>query len=429
MRWTAKLAAFVAGGILGVTGVACDAANAQDMGPAFGAACTAPLSKNGLLADAVDGTLVGVNPASLHTSVIATHVIANDGVAVRPQLDRAYVTTLGTDGQPGIWAIAFSGCRHNRSLIENDAELPSVSPDGSYLAFVTLNAKGRQTGTAIVRVGATGMPKGGIREYRATSIPPPLPITGVAVGANDSSLAVWGGIIDKYLGKRHPTVGTLDPSTTTSLSSLIPVFDAEGISSPLRNAQKPEDWQSAPAYLASGEFLLGDGDREISMPFTNTTPGTDGGGIRVIVHDTGPIESLATGPNGSIAWVGTDHRLAVATGAINLPFGPQAEMVPQPSPSSRTVPGRFTRVAWATTPAQAPPAVPVFHLVAHLPDVVGLSLAQATSTMAALALPVFVGHTEVNSAVPPGTVLAQDPPAGIGVACQCSVALTVSSRS
>jgi hypothetical protein len=210
------------------------------------------------------------------------------------------------------------------------------------------------------------------------------------------------------------------------------VFDEEGISipAPLPKNQMPEDWQSAPTYLPNGEFLVGDEGRDISMPFTDTTPGVSGGGIRLIDTGVGPIESLAAGPNGSIAWVGTDHRLVVASDAIEMPFGPQAETAPRQSLTpTRMVPGRFTSVAWAIPPSEAPPAVAVFHIVAHLPNVVGLSEAAATSTMAALDLPVFIGHPEVNTIVPTDTVLAQDPPAGDGVACQCSVTLTLSTKS
>ncbi len=317
--------------------------------------------------------------------------------------------------------------------MESNAELPSVSSDGGHLAFVTLDSKGHQTGVAIVGLGAYGLPEGAVRRYPASSSPPVLPITGLAVAPDDAALAVWGGSVDSYLGKAHPTVGTLDPSTATSLADLTPVFDEQGISIPgpsphSPNRRKPEDWQSAPVYLPNGEFLIGDGGRDISMPFTDTTPGVSGGGIRLIDSGVGPIESLAAGPKGSLAWVGTNHRLTLASDAIDLPFGPQAETPPRQSPiPNRTVPGRFTSVAWAIPFSEAPPAVAVFHIVTHLPSVVGLSQAEATSTLAALDLPVFVSHTEVNPSVPPNTVLSQDPPAGVGVACQCSVALTVSA--
>jgi hypothetical protein len=361
---------------------------------------------------------------------VATHVLASGGISVQPERDLAYVTSVGADGRSAIWSVSTSGCHKQVSLVETDAELPSVSPDGGRLAFVTLDAKGLQTGVAVVNLGATGAPEGALRRYPASSVPPVLPITGVAVAPNDAVLAVWGGFVDNYLGKAHPTVGTLDPSTGTSLAALTPVFDEEGISIPAAQSanQKPEDWQSAPIYLPNGEFLVGDKGRDIMMPFTDSTPGVSGGGMRTIDSGVGPIESLAAGPGGSIVWVSTDHRLTLASDAVDLPFGPQAETVPRQSAiPTRTVPGKYTSVDWAIPSSEAPLPVAVFHIVGHLPSVVGLSEARAASVMGTLDLPVFVGHTEVNASVPAGTVLAQDPPAGVGVACQCSVALTVAS--
>ena len=71
---------------------------------------------------------------------------------------------------------------------------------------------------------------------------------------------------------------------------------------------------------------------------------------------------------------------------------------------------------------------PVYQPVSHLPNVVGMSLSSATSTLNALDLPVFVAKTVVDSSAASNTVLAQNPPAGVGVACQCAVGLTVSTR-
>ena len=416
-----------------MTNAACGAGGATPSrnGPTTYTACTGlPNTTSGLLAVTASGMLIAVNPTTLRRTSVATDVLASGGLSVHPERDTAYVTSIGADGRPAIWTVSTSGCHKQVSLVEPDAELPSVSPDGGRLAFVMLDTKGLQTGVALVNLGATGVPEGALRRYPASSVPPVLPITGIAVAPNDGVLAVWGGFVDRYLGITHPTVGTLDPSTGTSLSALAPVFDEDGISmtAPQSTNHKPEDWQSAPTYLPNGEFLVGDGGRDIMMPFTDSTAGGSGGGMRTIDSGVGPIESLAAGPGGSIAWVSTDHRLTVASDAVDLPFGPQAETVPRQSRiPTRTVPGTYTSVAWAIPPSEAPLPVAVFHIVDHLPSVVGLSEAKAASVMGALDLPVFVGHTEANASVSAGTVLAQDPPAGVGVACQCSVVLTVAS--
>lgn len=432
-----KVAAALGIAVLALT--ACGSGSASDgsTGPAVYTACTgSPLAAKDLLAITTSGTVMAIDPATLHRAYVAIHVLPSGGVAVLPEHDVAYFTSVGADERPAIWAVSTAGCHEQFFQIESDAELPSVSPDGGHLAFVTLDDNGQQTGVGVVGLGATGVPEGAVRRYPASSTPPDLPITGIALGPHNAVLAVWGGFVDNYLGKVHPTVGTLDPATATSLASLTPVFDEEGISIPpplstnqkAAEDQKPEDWQSAPTYLPNGEFLVGDGGRSITMPYTDTTPGVSGGGIRTIDPGVGPIESLAAGPDGSIAWVGTDHHLTLATGAIDLPFGPEAETAPRQSPiPTRTLTGSYTSVAWAIPLSEAPPPVAVFHIVGHLPSVVGLSEAKAASTMAALGLPVFVAHSEVTTSVPLGTVLAQDPPAGDGVACQCSVALTIAS--
>jgi hypothetical protein len=49
--------------------------------------------------------------------------------------------------------------------------------------------------------------------------------------------------------------------------------------------------------------------------------------------------------------------------------------------------------------------------------------------MAQLELPTFVAHVVPDGTAANGTVLAEDPPAGTPVACQCSVGLTVSGPS
>jgi hypothetical protein len=247
---------------------------------------------------------------------------------------------------------------------------------------------------------------------------------------------VWGGFVDSYLGRAHPTVGTLDPAKATSLNALMAVFDGKGASGggpprPGTTIPKIEAWQSAPVYLANGEFLVGGNDREIVMPYTDSTPGMSGGGIRSIQETAAAIKSIAVGPGGTVGWIDTSDQLTLAPDAINLPFGPAAESPPATSFGSlRYVKGAYTSVAWTTgLSAQSTTPPPIFHVVPHLPNVVGLLEPEAAELLAALELPVFVARTVLDPSVPADTVLTQDPPAGVGVACQCAVALTVSRSS
>ena len=89
-------------------------------------------------------------------------------------------------------------------------------------------------------------------------------------------------------------------------------------------------------------------------------------------------------------------------------------------------------MAWTAGPAaETAPTPRVFQPVADLPSVVGLTVSAARTVLTRLDLPVLVvvGNTVVESAAPASTVLAQDPPAGDGVACQCAVTLTISATS
>ena len=60
---------------------------------------------------------------------------------------------------------------------------------------------------------------------------------------------------------------------------------------------------------------------------------------------------------------------------------------------------------------------------------VGLSEDSAAAALDALDLPILIGQTVRDPSVPVNTVLAQDPAANVGMACQCTVVLTVSRKS
>jgi hypothetical protein len=394
--------------------------------------CGHPPAAEDLTAETQSGEVVQIDSGTLMTRIIAQGVLPFEGVTQRAGTDQLYVTARSSGGLPSVWEIPTSACRPHARLVEARAELSSVSPDGRYLGYVTIDGRGRQTGVSIVRLAGNGDPTGPAQQLDAAKVPPTLPIQGIAVGVDDRMLAVWGGFVDPYLGRNHPTVGTLVPAAARSLSSLSAVFDEEGISLPSGSAQSmksPEAWQAAPSYMANGDFLVWTLGGEIAMPFTDTTPGVGGGGIRNIQRVSGAVTSLAAGPSGSLAWVGPHGHLEIARGAIDLPFGPQATAVPTTSlPVVKRVKGTYSSVTWSTgTSPQATMPAPVYNIVDHLPSLVGLTAWKAQMVMAKLALPTFVGHTVDDHNVPPDTVLAQDPSAGTTIACQCAIALTVSA--
>ena len=385
-----------------------------------------------LTAETQSGQVVQIDSRSLKSQIIAQGVLPFEGVAQRAGSDQLYVTARSSSGLPSVWEIPISACTPHARLVEARAELPSVSPDGRYLGFVSIDGRGRQTGVSLVRLASNGDPTGAVQRLHAATVPPPLPIQGIAVGVNDRMLAVWGGFVDPYLGRNHPTVGTLVPAAARSLSALSAVFDEEGISippDPGRTTKIPESWQAAPSYMANGDLLVWTLGNEIVMPFTDSTPGINGGGIRDIERVSGAVMSLAAGPSGSLAWVGPHGHLEIARGAIDLPFGPQATPIPSSSsPVLKLVKGSYSSVTWSTgTSPQATRPAPVYNIVEHLPSVVGLTVSKAEVVMTNLALPTFISHTTNAPNVPPDTVLAQDPPAGTTIACQCAIALTVSA--
>jgi len=394
--------------------------------------CSIAATDPPILAVTRAGALVTINPTTLRVeSTLTRSALRGGGVAVEPSVDLAFVTAPGRDGRPAIWSVPLAACRSAPTVVARDAELPSVSPDGGYLGYVTLNGRGQQTGVAVEPISTSGKRAGPAQHFRAATVPPRLPIKAIAVAPRDAALAVSGGFVDTYLGPR-PTVGTLTPASASSLASLVPVFDAEGISIPPPANGKPQslprDWQSSPVYLPNGEFLVGDGSQNVSMPFTDNSPGEQGGGIRTIVRDAGPISALAAGSGGSLAWVSTNGTLHFESDAVNLPFGPAAETPPAPGGTIRQVAGRYESVAWTggpeTAASTAPP--PTFRMVSSLPNVVGLLEPAAAQVMKQLGLPVFVASTQPDANVPADTVLSQNPGAGTAIACQCAIALTVS---
>jgi len=394
--------------------------------------CSAQAAVPPIVAVTPTGSVVAIDPQTLQVdTTIAKSVDADGGVAVGPSVDVAFVTARGGDGLPAVWQVPLAACHEHPSLVASDAELPSVSPDGGFLAYVTVNNRGEQTGVDIVPVDSFGRSTGPTHRYPATVVPPPLPITGLAVGRDDAKLAVWGGFVDAYLGRQEPTVGTLTPATAQSLNSPTVVFDGEGVSIPNvspTGPPVPKFWQTAPVFLPDGELLVGSNATSVIMPFTDTTPGLNGGGFDEIVPDAGQVSSLAAGATGTVAWIGPAGTLFLEPDAVDLPYGPEADTPTRASAPIRTAKGHFEAIAWTVGPtAQSTPLPRVYHIVAHLPNVVGMSEPAASQVMNALDLPVLVESTLKTAGRPPDTVIAQNPPAGDGVDCQCTIVLTVTA--
>lgn len=165
----------------------------------------------GLTAETRSGEVVQIDPSTLAIHTVATGAVPYGGVAQRTAWKQLYVTAPGANGLPSIWEVPLATCRPRARLVETRAELPSVSPDGGYLGYVTVNGRGRQTGVSIVRLAENGEPAGDPQRLAAATVPPPLQIRGIAVGVSDRTLAGPG------VGLLTPTwVGTTPPSGRSS---------------------------------------------------------------------------------------------------------------------------------------------------------------------------------------------------------------------
>jgi hypothetical protein len=377
-----------------------------------------------------DGDVDVVDVASKQVaSVVATGADPQGGITEAPTQAVVYVTARGHDDRPAVWSIALAGTRQLSEVVP-DAELPSLSPDGSYLGYVTLDGAGRQDGVAIVALDRAGRPVGTPKRFASTTVPPPLPITGIAVGRRDAELAVWGGFVDTYLGRHQPTVGTLVAATSSSLAQLAPIIDGEGVSggppTPGQTFHPIKWWCRAPVYEPDGYLLVGDARGGVDIPWSQDSGGINGGGIRYLLRQTGsPLVSLAFGPQSSLAFVTVSGELWLAPDGAYLPFGPGAETDPTSGPPPSRLGTGFAAVAWTPGPSAVTTPLPrQYVFVAHLRNLVGMSEAHAVQLLDALLLPSMIDVVPRNA--PKGTVTGQNPAAGDGT-CQCTVILHVSS--
>jgi hypothetical protein len=318
----------------------------------------AAVQKNGLLALRSDGEVDVVDPTTGQAAVLARGAMPTGGIAESLSLRTVYVTAAGKDGRPAVWSIPLvAGAGSAHELIAG-AELPALSPDGGYLAYVTLDQASQQDGVAITALSAAGTPVGAPRELPATSVPPPQPITELALGRRDAELAVVGGAVDDFLGPHQPTVGTLDPSTATSLALL--VLGDDGSQMPNCGGcflnggtwHPKKNWQLAPIYTPDGYRIEWDNTGDVYLPYEINDSFENSGGDRTLVEDAGSVKWLAYGPDWSLALVTANGRLEVAPRAAYLPFGPTAEAPdegPLPAPAVRLGTG-YEAVAWTPAP-------------------------------------------------------------------------------
>lgn len=381
------------------------------------------------LVDARTGRVLGV---------IASGVDPLGGLAERESLRIAYVTAAGQDGRPAIWSIPLTSGGRSEQVVA-DAELPSLSPDGGFLGYVTLDRAGRQDGVAITALDAVGLSTGATQRFASTTVPPPLPIAGVAVGRRDSLLAVWGGFLDPYLGQRQQTVGTLVPDAASSLAQMTALNDGSGLLSigpgpPPAGSHVPfsaPKWHhTAPVYEPDGLLLVGSPGRGITVDDANANSSTD----EKIFPAPGlapghlSVVFLAYGPDADLAFETPTGELEVVPRGANLPYGPAVNpdaWMPDPPPTMAIGNG-FTAVAWTPGPSarSTPPPKP-WNGLDHVPDLVGMTLARATRLLISLRVPEQVS-TVPSATVPKGIVVAQSPPYPDGMACQCAVVLRVS---
>ena len=146
------------------------------------ASCRQAAPTDALLAETRSGDVVQFGAGASSSHLVATGVLTSGGMALRAVDSELYVALPGPGGIPSIWEIPDVKCGTPARLVVPRAEMPSVSPDGNYLGYVTLDGSGRQTGVSIAKLLDNGRPAGSVRHLASDTVPPPLPIQGIAVG-------------------------------------------------------------------------------------------------------------------------------------------------------------------------------------------------------------------------------------------------------
>src|SRR5579862_6684292 len=129
-----------------------------------------------------DGVVELVDVRTKRTYEVASGADPRGAIAELPLRDVAFVTARGHDGLPAVWALPLTGSSRRPVEVIDDAELPSVSPDGGFLGYVTLDALGRQDGVAISALTPSGTPAGNVTSLATPTVPARPAITAIAVG-------------------------------------------------------------------------------------------------------------------------------------------------------------------------------------------------------------------------------------------------------
>jgi hypothetical protein len=293
-----------------------------------------------------DGDIAEIIPNDGVAKIVATAAAPNGGIAEAPDRRAIFFTSALDQGYcPAIELKSLVSPSVPMPVIP-DAELPSVSPDGSFLAFATTNDACVQDGIGLVRIDPTGAPEGDVYGFLAPQAPLAMPITGVTVSRGGGEIAFAGGLVDPNLGPHVPTVFVLDANRSTSFESAQHIADGSlGVSIPFASVSTSYLAFRAPIFTPAGTLLV-TSSTHVSAFFSEPT----GLSVETVVSGSLPIECVALGPGADISLVNSAGTLLVAAHTGWFAMSPLSR--PSTVPSMRTIGDGFSAVAW--TPG-APP--------------------------------------------------------------------------
>jgi WD40-like Beta Propeller Repeat len=287
-----------------------------------------------------DGDIAEIVPNDGVAKILATGAAPNGGIAEAPDR-RAIFFTTGTEQEycPAIELKSLVDPSVPMAVVP-DAELPAVSPDGSFLAFVTTNDACAQDGVGLVRIDPTGAPEGEVYSFLAPHAPLPMPISGVTVSRGGGEVAFAGGLVDPYLGPHAPTVFVLNATVGTSFESAQHLADGSlGVYKTFASVPTSHLAFKAPVYTLSGTLLV-TGPAHVSAFFSEPS----GLPVETVVSGSLPIDCVAPGPGADIALVNSAGTLLVAAHTGWFAVSPLSR--PSTVPNMKIVGDGYTAVAW-----------------------------------------------------------------------------------